>query len=645
MAGTMSVGGLASGLDTEGIIGKLEALAKQPITRMQSQKSTIQNQQSAWQDISSRLLSIKEKASAMSKLGGGGTMVAATTDNAITASAGAGAVVGQYALTVNKLSTNHQLISQVYSDADTTSLGTGTYSITANGKTTNIDVHELTLTGLRDAINLSDANVTAFIVKNNNANQLVLSAKTAGTAGSITINSTLAGGVAPTLSTLQVANDTEVVLGSGANKVTFTRTGTTLTDIIPGLTLSLSQVSEGKTATINVTSSNSDVRTAVNGVVTQVNSFLEMVTQYASYDSKTGATGVLFGNARLATIKNELLSTITNVVGGLPDSMRTAVQAGIRLTNEGRLTFDTAAIDAAMTENRDAVVRLFSTMGQSSNTAIKYLGSTSDTQVSNASGYAVDITQAAERARLTIGGAELPATLAQNETLTINDITVEVTAGMTRAQVLTAINAKMSDSRVAASLTGADGVGTGNYLTFTQVDYGATQYVKVQSSVAAGGTGVGTTQISAGDPGTGNVGHVGKDVQGTINGAAATGSGQMLTSSTGAAKGLQLQITATAAGSYGNVVFTHGVGGSLDRMLDFVTRSGDGTISNILETLDNNVSSLDESITRETETVAREMTRMRAQFNAMEVALSTMKNQSAQLTNLIAQLPSYSSAS
>ncbi len=645
MAGTMSVGGLASGLDTDGILSKLEALARQPVTRLQTQRTTIQNQQAAWHEVSSRLLAVKEKAAALSTLSGNGAMAASTTESSITASAGAGAIPGQYTLTVNKLSTNHQLISQAHTDENTTSLGTGTVSITSNGETTAIEVHELTLAGLRDAINLSDANVTAYIVNDDDAYHLVLAAKSAGTAAAITMDSTLTGGTAPNMATLQEANDTEVTLGSGANAVTLTRTGTTLTDVIPGLTFTLLQASVGKTATINVTSSNSDVRTAVNGLVTQVNSFLDLMGQVASYNSDSGSTGLLFGNSRLTSIKNELLTTVTGIVSGLPTEMRTAVQAGMRLGTDGKLAFDTAAIDAAMAEDRDAVVRLFSTTGTADNADVKYLGSTADTKVSSSSGYAVQITQAAEKARLTIGGAEVPATLTQDETLTINDVSITLTSGMTRSQMLTAINAKMADSRVTASLTGADGTGAGNYLSFTQVDYGATQYVKVTSNVAAGGTGVGTTQMTAGNPGAGNVGRVGKDVQGTINGEAATGSGEVLTSSTGNANGLKLQVTGGTTGDFGSVVFTQGVGGALDRLLDFVTRSGDGTISNILETLDNNVASLDDNITRESDSVTREIERMRAQFNAMEVALSTMKNQSAQLTNLIAQLPSYNTSS
>ncbi|OPZ88135.1 MAG: Flagellar hook-associated protein 2 [bacterium ADurb.Bin429] len=569
-------------------------------------------------------------------------MAAASTESTITASAGASAVAGQYTVTVDALATNHQLISQAYTDQDTTSIGSGTYTIAVNGTTTEIAVNELTLTGLRDAINGSGADVSAFIVENDGAYHLVLSAKTAGTDGAITVTPVLAGGTAPAMVELQAAADTRVTLGSGANAITLTRDGTTLTDVIPGITLTLSSASVGKTATITVSGSNADVRTGVSAFVTQVNAFLDAVTQLSSYNADTGETGVLFGNSRLQQIKGELLTTITAQVGGLATGMNSAVQVGIRLGTDGKLAYDNTVLEAAVNEDRERVVRLFSTMGIATSPYVSYLSSTSETQVSDAAGYTVQTTQAADRARLTIAGGELPETLADDETLTLNNQTVTLTAGMTRSQVIAAINATSADSRITATLTGADGTGTGNYLTLTQADYGATEYVKAVSTLAAGGTGIGTTLVTAGNPGAGNVGRVGKDVVGTINGQAATGVGQVLTGSEGAAKGLMLQVSATAPGDLGTVTFTRGVGGVIDRLLEYVTRAGDGAISNVQTTLDANILSLDDAITRGEASVTREVARLRMQFNAMETALSTYKNQSSQLANLIAGLPTYS---
>jgi len=637
----MSIGGLVSGLDVDEILGKLEAVSRQPMARLQQRRSALQAQQSAWQAVSTRLLAIKEKAAALSRLGASGAMAAASTESTITASAGAGAVAGHYTVTVEALATNHQLISQAYTDRDTTSLGSGTYTIHAQGTTTEIAVNELTLTGLRDAINGSGADVSAFIVENDGAYHLVLSAKTAGTEGAITVTPALADGTAPAMVELQAAADTRVTLGSGANAITLTRDGTTLTDVIPGVTLTLASASVGKTATITVSGNNADVRTGVSAFVTQVNAFLDAVTQLSSYDADTGETGVLFGNARLQQIKGELLTAITAQIGGLTTGMNSAVQVGIRLGTDGKLAYDNAILEAAVNTDRQSVVRLFSTMGVASSPYVAYLSATGETRASDAAGYAVQITQAAERARLTIAGGELPATLTDDETLTLNGETITLTAGMTRGQVIAAINAKTAGSRVTATLTGADGTGTGNYLTLTQAEYGATEYVRAISTLAAGGTGIGSTLITAGNPGAGNVGRAGKDVAGIINGQAATGAGQVLTGSDGAVTGLMLQVNAAAPGDFGAVTFTRGVGGVIDSLLEYVTRAGDGTISNVQTTLDANIRSLDATLAREEASVTREIARLRAQFNAMESALSTYQNQSAQLSNLIAGLPTF----
>jgi len=74
--------------------------------------------------------------------------------------------------------------------------------------------------------------------------------------------------------------------------------------------------------------------------------------------------------------------------------------------------------------------------------------------------------------------------LAQDEVLTINGVTVNLTAGMDINAVVSAINAKQNSLGIRASATGSDGAGTGAFLTLTSVGYGSGAAVTPSRSAA-----------------------------------------------------------------------------------------------------------------------------------------------------------------
>jgi flagellin len=180
-------------------------------------------------------------------------------------------------------------------------------------------------------------------------------------------------------------------------------------------------------------------------------------------------------------------------------------------------------------------------------------GSTSDadvtfikaTSASPAGTYAVAITTAAERANVTAGTAQ-SGNLAADETLTINGVSITLSAGLTRAQVQGRINEFTGQTGVVAEEA------AGSTLLRTNT-YGLGASLSVQSNVAAAATssGFGTTQVT----------DQGVDIAGTIGTFAATGTGNVLTGTTGAgAAGISVSLalaggstTTTVTGAQGNV--------------------------------------------------------------------------------------------
>lgn len=143
--------------------------------------------------------------------------------------------------------------------------------------------------------------------------------------------------------------------------------------------------------------------------------------------------------------------------------------------------------------------------------------------------YAVRITKAAEKGAVT-AAAEQQESLAQDETLTINNVDVSLTAGMSQDQVIARIN-EFTDKTGAIAEKGDNGS-----TRLVTSGYGSASRLTVSSNVAAdnGSSGFGTETRTA----------TGADVVGSIGDSSeVTGKGQMLTAADGDAKGITVQVT------------------------------------------------------------------------------------------------------
>jgi flagellar hook-associated protein 2 len=133
----------------------------------------------------------------------------------------------------------------------------------------------------------------------------------------------------------------------------------------------------------------------------------------------------------------------------------------------------------------------------------------------------------------------------------------------------------------------------------------------------------------------------GVDVAGTINGEAATGSGQFLTGDSGDnnVDGLVVKYTGTAENlDAGNVKLTIGTAELFDRVLYNITDSYDGYVSFKENSLQDNIDSLQTRMDEMQARLNQKQERMINQFVAMETAMSQIQSQSQWLSQQISQL-------
>jgi flagellar hook-associated protein 2 len=183
-------------------------------------------------------------------------------------------------------------------------------------------------------------------------------------------------------------------------------------------------------------------------------------------------------------------------------------------------------------------------------------------------------------------------------------------------------------ARVGASLEGGA-------LKLTHQDYGSSAGFRIE--FANGATG---TELGLGASGTE---YAGTDVEGTIGGLAATGSGRVLT---GAAdtdvEGLAIQVT--DAFTAGSVSYSRGVAAQLALVLDAFLGTDQGSIQSLLDGLDDRVDSLSDRVADMDARLERRQTDLIRRFTAMEQAMAVAQNQSAWIAAQIGSLPTYSSS-
>jgi flagellar hook-associated protein 2 len=650
MPGTASVGGLISGLDTNSILDQLYQAAQAPIKRLEDRKSQLSAQSTAWSQLEGKLLAFRTLASQLARPITFQARSASTSrPDLVAATASAAAVPGSYTFTVLQLAQTQQMASGGYPDTSETEFASGTISIAVgDGDPLVIQTEGLTLAELRDAINAAQAGAVAAIINDGSGAtpyRLVLTSSTSGLAGAMTVVTT---GAAPAMSDLQAAQDAQLQLGAGA--VVISGSSNTISDAVPGVTLSLVAADPTAALTLTIARDAASAQSMIADFVDAYNDIVSFFSQQFAYDPDTGQTGTLFSDYQLQSIQRDLTAAVTNPVFGLAGAgapaLQSLAQLGLRTDASGQLSRDSSALAAALSTNPDGVARVFAAFGETTSTAVTYLSSGADTQPSGSAGWQVEITQAARRAQVTAGVAQTD-TLLYDETLTVQGVLIALTAGMTPEQVVAAVNEHQQQTGVVASRVGG-------LLTLTRAAYGSAFHIEVVSSRSNQGaegnrtSGFGnvtvTDQQPQGEAGTG-AGQTGLDVQGTIGGEAATGSGQRLTGSAGAPMGLTILVTAGEPGSYGKVTFTVGAAEAAARVAGSVTDSIGGTIAASQHQISDLITDINQEIARLQALIDQEQERLRTSFQRMEVALGQFETQSQFLASQFAQMQRNAAAS
>lgn len=555
---------------------------------------------------------------------------------------------GTYNVNVLSLAQSQSLASSTFADRDSTSVGTGSFTISSGDKsaTLTIDGSNNTLQGLADEINEAGIGVSAGVIDTGSGFRLVLSSEETGEANAISVSVTDDDGNNDDAAGLSqfVFNDTtqnmqETIAAKDArveiNGIEITRSTNSFTDVIDGL--SFEAKAEGVTSTIKVEQDFGAVADRVGAFVEKFNALQTTIKGLSGFNAETGQGGILSGDTTIRSIQAQLRNVLGRVVPGLENaSIRTLADVGITTDYEtGGLSFDRAKFEEQLKKNPDDVTALFAEQGRTSSADVEFLGSGSGTTRGN---YAINITQAATQGGV-LGDSALADGVVIDSTNDEIEFTVDGSTNFTiqlsqqtyasAADLVAEIQSQI-DSNSALNAAGQSvrvGLDSNGVLQFTSGAFGSSSNVSILS--VENGAALG---LSA------KTGTLGKDVAGTVNGQEATGDGRVLTvTGAGGAKGMQLQVAGYKDGDLGRVNFIEGIG---EQAVNLVTDivGADGILDAKTDSLSRDLERIQEERIRLEDRIASYRERLVSQFTAADSLISQLNSTGDYLTQQLAAL-------
>ena len=368
-----SIDGLSSGLDTTSIIRQLMQLERQPQVRLQSRQSAAESSILSLRTLNAKFLAIGTATAAFGATVPGATPAKAVTDWELTkasssdaarvsVAAVSGAAAGTLKFNVEQLAeASSHLGTTVYTGTGALVSASGATSFTltkgASGTPVTISTAGGSLAETVAAINRSGAGVAATTVQVKPGEyQLQLTSTTTGADTAVTLSD--ANGPLAFTETA-TGKDAVLVLAGGT---TVTRPTNTISDVLDGVTLTLTKADTAtvaRTATtppsfaeaavsVTVAKDTEAVVAKVQALVDAANAARSEAKSLTAFDPVTKAKGRLHGDSTVRSLVDRVRTTVSGDTDG-------PALAGVTVTRDGTVELDKAKLLAALQANPAAV--------------------------------------------------------------------------------------------------------------------------------------------------------------------------------------------------------------------------------------------------------------------------------------------------
>lgn len=365
--------GLGSGIFSADLVDQLVNAEKQPTeVRLTRRENEAQTKISAFGALRNALDVLGTSLQTLTSPEGLKALDASSSDETVSGVVvdQAAASRGTYGVEVTQLAQAQSLASGVFADKDSTTVGSGTLTFTVNGVSTDviIDSSNNTLQGLADAVNGSNAGLSAGVVDTGSGYRLVLSSDETGLSNAIQVsvsdsdgNNTDASGLSQFAYDGGASNLSETVAAKDAllevNGLSVSRSSNTVEDVVEGVTFELKSL--GST-TVKIEKDPNEVAERVQEFVDKYNSLQSVIDQAAGFNVSSGQGGVLSGDSAIRNLERDLRSSLTEIPVGLENStVRTLADLGFKTDpSTGRLEFDQSVFKEKLESEPEAVSML-----------------------------------------------------------------------------------------------------------------------------------------------------------------------------------------------------------------------------------------------------------------------------------------------
>jgi flagellar hook-associated protein 2 len=377
--GSITFGGLASGIPTSQIIEQLLSLERRPVVELESRKDSFGEKLSIFQELATKTRAFRDALRALDNMNSLGTAASSfeefdrfyarsSNPELVSATASPSAAAGTLRVQATQRAAATRLVSQGYA-ALTDPVGDGTFTITVGVSSPTvtpitIDASNHTLEGLIAAINDSGAGVRAFVLDDGDPAaplRLAVQGTASGKEQAVSVTASLSGGTAPVFAETQAAQDAELVLDpEGASPITLRSASNEFANVMPGLTLRAESPS-AFAVTIDVERDAVAMGDRMADLVDLYNQIVALVDAQFEIDPSTNRGGPLIGDSTLVGLKQQLQLAFATPLGS--GSITAANQVGLSIDRAGMLSFDRAAFEAVLAGDADGVRAFLSGSG------------------------------------------------------------------------------------------------------------------------------------------------------------------------------------------------------------------------------------------------------------------------------------------
>lgn len=355
--------GIGSGLDVSSIVTQLVALERRPIELLQTQKTQLSTKLSSFGLLQSYAGNLQ---SAAGQLGSADfwakTKTSSSDASAVAVTAQPTAAAAGYTIDVISLAAAQSLSSAAGAITDASNMGGGTLTFTVGATAAPVTIVDgNSLSAVRDQVNAASAGVIASIIQDSAGPRLVFTAAQTGTANAVSVAVTGATGQLANLSYPGGMTQDRPAANAAVriNGLLINPSSNTLTDVVDGLTLTLSKTT---TSSVQVSVGNDTTaqRKGITDFVSAYNEINRYLTTQTRYDEASKVAGALQGDRTAVSLQGRLrnllqqASPASAVYGRLSD-------LGLEVQRDGSIKVNDSKLDAALA-NPGEVALAFSTL-------------------------------------------------------------------------------------------------------------------------------------------------------------------------------------------------------------------------------------------------------------------------------------------